>query len=139
MAAGRPGLAKLRPFGSFELWSNLVRGALVWLGEPDPCITREHIVADDPVKSKLAAFFAAVHNAMRDRWFSASELLKMADDQVNPHPELEDIVYEAVPKGNSIALGVYLKANESKIIGGLTLRGEDNKHKKIREYKMNRV
>ena len=139
VAAGRPGLAKLQPFGSFESWSNLVRGALVWLGEPDPCLTREHIVADDPVKSKLAAFFAAVYNAMGDRSFTASELLKMANDQANANPELEDIVCEAVPKGSSIALGVYLKSNESKIIGGLTLLGEDNKHKKIREYKMKRV
>jgi hypothetical protein len=91
------------------------------------------------VKSKLAAFFAAVHNAMGDRSFTASELLKIADDQANPNPELQDIVYEAVPKGSSIALGVYLKSNESKIIGGLTLLGEDNKHKKIREYKMKGV
>ena len=50
VVAGRPGLDRLKPFGSFEAWSNLVRGALVWLGEPDPCITRKHIAADDPVK-----------------------------------------------------------------------------------------
>ncbi|MBR1236542.1 PriCT-2 domain-containing protein [Bradyrhizobium sp. AUGA SZCCT0182] len=47
VVAKRPGLDRLQPFGSFEGWSNLVRGALVWLGELDPCITRQHILADD--------------------------------------------------------------------------------------------
>src|SRR5690606_17153515 len=30
----------LTPFGSFEGWSRLVREAVVWLGLPDPCLTR---------------------------------------------------------------------------------------------------
>jgi hypothetical protein len=28
------------PFGSFEGWSRLVREAVVWVGLPDPCLTR---------------------------------------------------------------------------------------------------
>ncbi len=35
IVAGRPGLEKLTPFGGFEDWSNLVRGALVWAGGAD--------------------------------------------------------------------------------------------------------
>lgn len=34
----------LRPFGSFEGWSNLIRNAVVWLGMPDPCLGRERLV-----------------------------------------------------------------------------------------------
>ncbi len=30
----------LTPFGSFEGWSRLVRQAVVWIGLPDPCLTR---------------------------------------------------------------------------------------------------
>lgn len=30
----------LTAFGSFEGWSRLVREAIVWAGEPDPCLTR---------------------------------------------------------------------------------------------------
>jgi hypothetical protein len=37
--AGRPD-QKLTPWGSFESWSNLIRGAVVWLGLPDPGGTR---------------------------------------------------------------------------------------------------
>ncbi|HYT92225.1 MAG TPA: DUF3854 domain-containing protein [Gemmataceae bacterium] len=34
--AGRPASPELKPWGSFEGWSDLVRGALVWAGQPDP-------------------------------------------------------------------------------------------------------
>jgi hypothetical protein len=37
--AGKP-TQELTPFGSFEGWSRLVREAIVWLGLPDPCLTR---------------------------------------------------------------------------------------------------
>ena len=34
-------------FGSFEGWSSLIRGAIVWAGLPDPLTTRETAKADD--------------------------------------------------------------------------------------------
>jgi hypothetical protein len=34
----------LSPWGSFEGWSRLVRGALVWAGEPDPYAGRKELV-----------------------------------------------------------------------------------------------
>jgi len=71
VCAGRPGLKRLAPFGSFEVWSDLIRGALVWLGEPDPCLTIKHIVADDPVKAQLLAFFKAIYDTMGDQPFTA--------------------------------------------------------------------
>jgi hypothetical protein len=37
--AGRPSQG-LAPFGSFEGWSDVVRQAVVWVGLPDPCLTR---------------------------------------------------------------------------------------------------
>jgi hypothetical protein len=39
LQAGRPS-QDLKPFGSFEGWSRLVREAVVWVGLPDPCRTR---------------------------------------------------------------------------------------------------
>lgn len=136
VAAERPGLKDLPPFGSFESWSDLVRGALVWLGEPDPCLTREHIVGDDPIKAKMSAFFAAVYQATAGQWFAAGDLFKKAEDSLEPDEELKEIIYEVVPRASSISLGVFLKANENKIFSGLTLKAQANKHKKIREYKI---
>jgi len=37
--AGQPD-QHLTPYGSFEGWSDLVRQAVVWVGMPDPCLTR---------------------------------------------------------------------------------------------------
>ena len=37
--AGRPSQG-LSSYGSFEGWSSLVREAIVWAGQPDPCLTR---------------------------------------------------------------------------------------------------
>ena len=34
-AAGRPNM-KLKPWGSFEAWSALIRQAVVWAGSPEP-------------------------------------------------------------------------------------------------------
>jgi hypothetical protein len=33
----------LKPFGSFEGWSAVVRQAVVWVGLPDPCLTRTRL------------------------------------------------------------------------------------------------
>lgn len=35
--------ASLRPFGSYEAWSSIVREAIVWCGLPDPCLTRDRL------------------------------------------------------------------------------------------------
>lgn len=42
-AAGRPDM-KLKAWGSFEGWSALVRGALVWAGQADPALARQLLV-----------------------------------------------------------------------------------------------
>jgi hypothetical protein len=133
VTAGRPGLDRLTPFGSFEAWSNLVRGALVWLGEPDPCLTRKHIAADDPVKAQLSEFFTAAHKAMEDRWFTAGDLLT---ERWESDDDLGEIIHAAVPKANRVSLGRFLKANENKIIGGLTLRSKYDNHSKMWRYKI---
>ena len=49
--AGRP--TDLPPWGRFEVWGRWIRGALVWLGESDPCKTRLGVEDNDPVKILL--------------------------------------------------------------------------------------
>jgi hypothetical protein len=40
--AGKPE-TDLTPYGSFDGWSRLVREAVVWVGLPDPCLTRNKL------------------------------------------------------------------------------------------------
>lgn len=46
--AGKPEV-EMAKWGSFEQWSTLVRGALVWSGMPDPAITRAELEQDSDV------------------------------------------------------------------------------------------
>jgi Domain of unknown function (DUF3854) len=56
-AAGRPNQT-LPPWGSFESWSDLVRGAIKWLSLPDVCETRKGLAAADSSTGDLAAVIA---------------------------------------------------------------------------------
>lgn len=58
--AGRP-VMKLRPYGSFEGWSGLVRQAVVWLGLDDPCDTRKEL-------SSLSDLDRANREALLSAW-----------------------------------------------------------------------
>ena len=59
VVAGRPAQG-LTPYGSFQPWSDLVRNALVWLGEADPCEGRQDLAAQmDEGYERLASLLAA--------------------------------------------------------------------------------
>jgi hypothetical protein len=59
-AAGKP-TQPLTPYGSFHEWSDLVRSALVWVGLPDPVLTREGIhTAIDPELEGVPVLFNAM-------------------------------------------------------------------------------
>ncbi len=74
--AGRP-KQNLRPFGSFEEWSELIRGALVWAGLPDPLEAREEFLAisdtgSDALRQLIAALQGYEHST---RGFVVSSLI----------------------------------------------------------------
>jgi hypothetical protein len=58
--AGRPS-QDLPPWGSFEEWSDLIRGAVVWAGLPDPAGTRRSF-------AERADTDAAALRALIDNW-----------------------------------------------------------------------
>jgi len=59
--AGRP-QAPVAPFGSFEEWSAIVRAALLWIGEGDPCGGRKDLAAEsDPNLELLRRLLTTWH------------------------------------------------------------------------------
>ena len=59
MSPGCPSQS-LTPYGSFQPWSDLIRNAVVWLGEADPCEGRQDLAAQtDETYEHLAALLAA--------------------------------------------------------------------------------
>lgn len=133
VVAGRPGLKELTPFGRFEDWSNLVRGALVWLGEPDPCKTRDFIATDDPERNDLEQLFAAIKDNTGDAPWSAGELIRMGEECSDGW--LTEAIESAVPgRSNAKSLGQYLHARNGKILGGMRLVGRYDSHGKMWKY-----
>jgi hypothetical protein len=57
VAAGMPD--KPKPLPSYEPWSDLVRGSLMWLDQPDPLGTMQSMRDSDPVAIARADVFAA--------------------------------------------------------------------------------
>ena len=130
VAAGRPG--ELRPFGRFEDWSRLVRGALVWLGEADPCDTRSQIVARDPQREVLAELLTAWlhHPRFGLRWRgTASEMLAHSPAETDGG-RLSRALEAACPRGATArALGRYLSKVRGRIVDGMRVQGRiDAKH-----------
>jgi hypothetical protein len=63
---GRPDV-ELKPLGSFEAWSRMVRSALVWAGEADPVSVMERIRGADLKRQALHAVLSAWHKVFGDR------------------------------------------------------------------------
>lgn len=62
MVAGKPATAKR--LGSFESWSSLIAGAVVWVGMPDPISTQERQRQEAP--DDLIAAYVAIATTVRD-------------------------------------------------------------------------
>jgi hypothetical protein len=79
--AGSPS-QEVNPLGSFEEWSTLVRQALIWTGEDDPCEGRQKIEAEsDPEYEALNSLLMA----WSDRFRSESRTVKRAIEDLDAY------------------------------------------------------
>ena len=125
VVAGRP-KQPIKPFGRFEEWSDLVRSALVWLGEADPCETRERIETNDPERLGLEQVLNAWWLVFGDRKLTIAgasaevhEKLEKGDDEVEA---LDAAWKEAATndrgKFDSRTFAWWLRRVEGRIING---------------------
>jgi hypothetical protein len=77
--AGRPSQG-LPTFGRFEEWSDLVRSALVWLGEADPCEGIQRIEDADPTRTSLRGVLLAWEAVFADRAVTVADALRAANE-----------------------------------------------------------
>lgn len=137
VVAGRPGLDTFKPFGRFEDWSNLVRGALIWLGEPDPCLTRNSIVTADPERDAAMVLFREMH-AADGGWRTAGEWMKLSEKMLTERSD-DDGLYNAiqdVARGSVKSFARYLLSQERKIISGLCLRTMKDRKRRQTMYQV---
>lgn len=132
--AGRPAQG-LKPWGGFQEWSDLIRNALVWAGQPDPGETREGVNAmQDQERSGLAGLLAAWEAAAPNgrgltvadvlRWLSPQESLT-ADPSAPPREvcqRLRDALLELCPGRDGKlptpkSLGMKLQQIRGRVVG----------------------
>ena len=134
--AGRPGF-NLKPWGSYESWSALVRNAIVWCGLPDPGETRDVIQeqADETLRG-LRQLIAALDIIDPERnGLTAAEIVGAAYDENSPHsPEVREMLRDAigslVVKPEARKLGNKLRHHKpARVVDGqyIDLAGEDTK------------
>ena len=108
------------PLASFEAWSSLVRGALLWLGTADPCASMEAARDDDPELTALnemvtvwGAALGSVPTTCRDAINAATDTLR--------NPGLHEVLARNAPGRFGIdptRLGRWLLSREGRIVGG---------------------
>ncbi|MDO3558278.1 toprim domain-containing protein [Ralstonia pseudosolanacearum] len=127
--AGRPRQAS--PLGSFEAWSDWVRGALLWLGKPDPVVSMERARQGDPKREALRAVMHQWHDAIGGERTTAADLIKRATETEvvigygKPaflREGLREALLTVAGQGgtiNSRTLGKWLAAHQDRIVDGM--------------------
>lgn len=135
ISAGKP--SPLRKIGSFEQWG-LIREALVWLNQPDPALTRELVMADDPHKAVLVDFLTLWRDVFQDRQLSLSEVAHMAQEEGRDGALA--IINELIANTNgrvfnTRSAGKFLRKHVGRIAGGLMLK-TDTDSSGIKHYRV---
>lgn len=130
VVAGMPA-QNLSAWGSFESWSNLIRGALVWAGLPDPALTREEL--EEEADTELSFEVGLIegwdeglrHFEMPDG-MTASEMLKRLDqNDSSVCPILREALVTITPPRMTLPtpkkLGYELSKVKRKVRNGLSI------------------
>lgn len=138
IVAGKPA-QPIQPYGSFEEWSGLIRSALVWLGEADPCLSRAALEEDDPVTASLHSILPLWHDSIGERVVTTNEVCGIArDDLLLALLEIAGSRRDP-DKVDAKRLGKWLAKHKGRISSGLRIvRGEDE-HRKTALWRVVRV
>ena len=140
IAAGRPD-QHLKPWGSFEGWSDLVRNSIVWCGLVDPGETRTELRAtSDSQAGSLRQMLVAVAHVDQDQHgLRTSDMLKIAnardqsyaaDDVEMLREGIEMFCEASIDRVNTRRLGVRLSHFRNRVVDQMafdyTLKGGVN-------------
>jgi hypothetical protein len=131
---------RLSTMGSFEEWSGIVAGAVVWIGLPDPQSTRVDLdVSADREKSTLAVLIDALAAACEGRpgGVTAKELLEAAGADARL-THLRDVL-EDLPgnKGKTVGareLGDLLRRSRRRVVRGRRIDSRPDRTNVARWY-----
>ncbi len=121
--AERPSQAD--PLGSFEVWSHLVRDAILWLGEADPVDVMDRSRSVDPATISLRKVMTVWDAVFAERGLTSSEAVRKLNDKHALSPEEQsaaldvcEMFVDEAGLGNSLKLGNWLSKHKGKILDG---------------------
>jgi hypothetical protein len=123
---------------AFSEWSERVRGAIVWCGEPDPMLSREAAIGDDPARAALGRLFDAMwgcHRLQASQWFLLGEVIKCAETDPSLREAL-DAIRKPDAKSETIDLGFYFKRNKGRVVGRLRIEREHSTHANANRWRI---
>ena len=101
--AGRPVPdPKPTPMGGFEAWVNLVRRAVHWVSDHDPCATKSEAKAADRTATQLPALiegWAALCRSVGAEALSTAQALKALEESPGVHADLRTLLAESTKDG----------------------------------------
>jgi hypothetical protein len=139
--AGRP-KGGLAPYGSFEPWSDVVRSAIFWATDVDPCETREGLRNSDPevaARTALITGWSELPGGFRGLTASeAIDLLKAEENlefsraasEAASYATLRNTLLEWERNGklpSPKSLGKKLKGMKDRVVNGMVIRGATNR------------
>ena len=115
------------PPGNFNDWSRLVRGSLLWLGQPDPWLSTVGVRQDSPEIENNIAALHAWYEVFGSAKKTTKEVVEATIDRTQPamgsfgklvNPELRDALQVVCSdKPNSQDLGNWLRSIKGRPIG----------------------
>jgi putative DNA primase/helicase len=133
---------------SFERWSDLVRSALVWLGQVDPVNTAATIQADDPDRAQRAAIFTAWTSVLELKTgYSTSEVIEAAErynGQNYENPALRAALLDVAKSKTSDRidpkrLGWWLRNACKVVVGNMKLTKDASKGDEVLRWSMEQL
>jgi len=118
--AGRP-MAKLPRMGAYEVWSDIVRQAMVWAGLTDPYLgVAPFKITGDDAKSEAVSLFTAWYSLYGPREMALATIAKNVTADNPATQEMWACVQPWVVNGkvDTIKLGHWLRHSKGRIFGG---------------------
>jgi hypothetical protein len=111
------------PMGGFEDWSRRVRGALIWLGRPDPCDSLAIVHALDPGRAEFEAVVLHWEPHLRNRSeYTVQDLINAGRIDGNLYTALMAVAANrSGPMVSNERLGWWLRKHDGWVRGNLKL------------------
>lgn len=120
--------SSMRPFGSYESWSSIVRNAVRWVGLPDPLGDENDVpMLTDPSSESLARLLEGLEQVQSSKGLLARDVVELLAAQgaqtKQSHRSIQDALADLSPSGSGKALtaveiGTIFRTQIERIVNG---------------------